>query len=273
MVATAHDERLMTGGCHTTLGCGNYLAGCKMCPQSRVPAIAQRPALRLHETLIEIEATIVAPSSWLRSRLLRSFEGTAVTIHEIPNCLDTKIFHPPETQRTGEITLGVVTGKADGLLQASLDALVCLLGPDRAGRILLHVAGRESPPSWPGPVLHAGYLQTETERAEFFRACDMVVAPTHADNFPNINLEATLSGAAVATCDVGGSGEVVRSTSRGVAVDGSAVAMARGSAELLASVAELRRSSWTAWTAAKDLYGYEPVARQYAAVYEAVTAG
>jgi len=112
VVATAHDERLMTGGCHTTLGCDNYLAGCRTCPQSRVPAIAQRPALRLHETLIECGATIVAPSSWMSSRLLRRFEGTAVGIYEIPNCLDTNIFHPPKTLRAGEITLGAMTGKA-----------------------------------------------------------------------------------------------------------------------------------------------------------------
>ena len=273
VVATAHDERLMTGGCHTTLGCDNYLAGCRTCPQSRVHDIAQRPALRLHKTLIKSEATIVAPSSWLRSRLLRRFEGTAVTIHGIPNCLDTNVFHPPKTPRTGEITLGAMTGKADELLQASLDELAVLLGSESAQRITLRVAGPSSPPFWPGPVLSTGYVGTDAERADFFRACDISLAPTHADNFPNVNLESTLSGAAVLTCDVGGSGEVVRATGRGVAVNKSAEAMARGAAELLASVDELRGSAWTAWAGAKDLYGYDPVARAYSAVYTAATGG
>jgi glycosyltransferase involved in cell wall biosynthesis len=273
LVATAHDERLMTGGCHTTLGCDSYLTGCRMCPQSRIHSVAQRPALRLHETLIESEATIVAPSAWLSSRLLRRFEGTAVTICEIPNGLDANIFHPPTTLRAGEITLGAMTGKADELLQASLDELAALLGFERAQRISLRVAGLAGPPSWPGPVVPLGYLRTDAERANFFRSCDISVAPTHADNFPNVNLESTFSGAAVLTCDVGGSGEVVRATGRGVAVDASAQAMAHGAAELLASIDELRRSAWTAWAAAKDLYGYGPVAREYSAVYAAVTGG
>lgn len=272
VVATAHDERIMTGGCHTTLGCDNYLEDCAHCPQSRMSKVARSPALRLHRSLIKNLVTVVSPSSWLYRRLLRRFKGTAVTVHEVPNCLDTDVFHPPHVERAGGITLGVMTGKANDLLQGSLNELVELLGVVAAERIALRVAGRASPPAWPGPVSHEGYLRSDAERADFFRACDIAIAPTHADNFPNVNLEAILSGAAVLTCDVGGSGEVIRATGRGIAVDGSALAMARGAAGLLASVDEMRKSAWVVWAAAKDDYGYETVAGKHVALYETVIA-
>ena len=235
--------------------------------------IAHRPALRLHTALAESGVTVVSPSSWLYRRLLRRFEGTAVMVPEVPNCIDSDVFHPPHVQRAGGITLGVMTGKANDLLQGSLNELVVLIGVVAAERIELRVAGRASPPAWPGPVSHEGYLRSDAERADFFRACDIAIAPTHADNFPNVNLEAILSGAAVLTCDVGGSGEVIRATGRGIAVDGSALAMAHGAAGLLASVDEMRRSAWVVWAATKDAYGYETVAGKHLALYETVIAG
>ena len=32
LVFTLHDERLLTGGCHMTLGCNRFLTGCRECP-------------------------------------------------------------------------------------------------------------------------------------------------------------------------------------------------------------------------------------------------
>lgn len=269
LVATAHDERIMTGGCHTALGCDRYLAGCPQCPQSRIGAIAHRPAVRLHQKLVVARVAVVAPSSWLSRRLAARFEGTPVAVHEIPNCLDTEVFSPTEVEKTREASIGIIPGKADELLQATLDELASLLGSERVGRITLRVAGLAPAPSWPGLVVRHGLLRSETARADFFRACDVALLPTHADNFPNVNLEATLCGAAVLTCDVGGSGEVVRATGRGLTLDESPRELAEGAVKLLSSTGELRNGARGAWATAKDLYGNEPVAWRYKAVYDA----
>ena len=193
-------------------------------------------------------------------------------ISHVPNCLNPTVFHPLDAPRSGHVVVGVMTGKAPQLLRGALDVMAARLGQAQCRNVTFQVAGPMELPNWPGPVEQHGYLRTEQDRADFWRSCDIAIAPTYADNFPNVNLEAIFSGAAPVTCDVGGAGEAIRATGRGEAVESSPNALAQAVIDLTEVLPELRESAWDSWTAAGELYSYESVVPRFNELYEAVTA-
>lgn len=268
VVFTAHDERLLTGGCHLTLGCAAYLENCPSCPQARVARVAAQPSLHLNQGLTNLRSSLVAPSAWLAGRLRSRLPARSSTVHHIPNCLDGSVFHPPRELRQGSPVLGVVTGKADRLISSSLAALADLVARGLAPDPIVHSAGTGNQLTWPGKSVNFGVLTSEAQRAEFWRSCDVTLAATYGDNFPNVNLEAIFSGAVVVTCRVGGAAEAIEATERGLAVPGRPQDLAEAMAVSLRAVGESRETAWEAWTDAQNLYGGDSVAGRYRAVYE-----
>jgi len=70
LVFTMHDARLVTGGCHVTLGCKNFENSCGRCPASKVDPIVRlsRHLQVLNFSKIQNYA-LVFPSEWLRQEL------------------------------------------------------------------------------------------------------------------------------------------------------------------------------------------------------------
>jgi glycosyltransferase involved in cell wall biosynthesis len=268
VVFTAHDERLLTGGCHLTLGCAAYLVNCPSCPQARVPRVAAQPSLRLNQGLTQLRSSLVAPSAWLAGRLRTRLPARCGDVYHIPNCLDGNAFHPPSELRQGAPVLGVVTGKADDLISTSLTALAELVARGLAPETIVHFAGPGNQPTWPGESVSFGVLTSEAQRADFWRSCDVTLAATYGDNFPNVNLEAIFSGAVVVTCHVGGAAEAIETTDRGLAVPGRPQELAEAMAVSLRSVSQSRETAWEAWKDAQILYGGASIAGRYREVYE-----
>ena len=50
-------------------------------------------------------------------------------------------------------------------------------------------------------------VSSQTELAQIYTAADVLINPTHQDNYPTVNLEARACGTPVVTYDVGGSPE------------------------------------------------------------------
>lgn len=265
VVATAHDERMMTGGCHTTLGCDEFLRGCQECPQSRLPRIARRPARDLFAQVGAHPIDIVAPSQWLTDRIQERYARTPARVHHIPNCLDAEVFRP--LPRIGPAALGVMLGKASDLVSDVLGQLIRELAQRGQDVPLLRVAGAGARPEWPGKTDDVGYLTTEHARAQFWQAVDIAFVPTWADNFPNTNLEAIFSGAIPVTSRVGGAGEAINQLGVGAAVEPNASSLAEALSIQLRVVNQSRESAEDRWILARRIYGQDVIARQYARLY------
>ncbi len=270
LVLTAHDERIITGGCHSTLGCSRCFEGCDVCPQSYIRKVARRPADVLHNRLANSRLEIVAPSYWLTERIRRRFQpsGRENQVRRIPNCLDPLIFAAQPARRDRAASVGIMLGKAPQLLDATLRELETLLGPQDASNVTLNFAGQGQRPSWNGPQRNFGYLSTEQERAAFWQQCDIALAPTLADNFPNVNLEALFTGVFPVTCRVGGAPEALSEVGFGAAVVLDPAALAIAVATALESIDSVREASVGAAERCNSLYGPTPVAREYLSVYE-----
>ncbi len=265
VVATAHDERIMTGGCHTTLGCDEFLRGCRKCPQSRLPGIARRPARDLFAQVGAHPIDIVAPSQWLTDRMQERYARTHTRVHRIPNCLDAEVFRP--LPRSGPAAIGVMLGKASDLVSDVLGQLIRKLAQRGQDFPLLRVAGAGARPEWPGKMDDVGYLTTEHARAQFWQAVDIAFVPTWADNFPNTSLEAIFSGAIPVTSRVGGAGEAIDQMGVGAAVEPNASSLAEALCIQLRVVNQSRESAEDRWTIARRIYGQDVIARQYARLY------
>jgi glycosyltransferase involved in cell wall biosynthesis len=229
VVITMHDMNPLTGGCHYTMGCGEYLEKCGRCPQLQSTsnddlsrAIWNRK-LRMYELLASRKVHYVANSRWLarlagESSLLRSRPITAI------NCgVDTRIFRPLDRTFARQV-LGI-----------PLDSRVVMFAADsvenerKGGRYLydalagikmplyLVTAGAGYPPSGlKFKSLHLGNLDCENLLALAYNAADVFVIPSTQEAFGQTALEASACGVAVAGFNAGGIAEIIADGETGV---------------------------------------------------------
>ena len=274
VVATLHDQRLMTGGCHYTLDC-QQIRDCMACPQSRLPRLSSthHRAAALRRQVSESRAGLVAPSMWLTSFARTVFPSPYNDTVTIPNCIPGHIFSPKHRKEARriheadehEIVIAMIAGKAPELTGQTLRALGASLHPRQASRVRLMIAG-DSAPVAKYPMFHqthVGHLASEIERARFWASADIALAPTTADNFPNVVLEAMASGVPMVTPRVGGAGEALKSGG-GIATDPDSPEALSAAVATLICQEDLRDAlGRRARAIALDSYSYRRIGERY----------
>jgi len=232
-VITMHDAWLLTGHCAQPLDCQRWVDGCGLCPDIgryvpiRVDRSAENRKIKL-DALRSSRAALVAPSQWLlamaeRSGLLASDRVSRV----IPNAVDVAVFKPgdkaqarrelglPSHKRIvlivskdvrtnpykGFSTLSEAVGRLPDSLKADLIVLAVGDGGRQSDRGISGEDGIE--------VIGIPFVGDEALMAQYYRAADVLVQPSSADNFPLVLLEAMASGTPVIASDVGGIPEIV----------------------------------------------------------------
>ena len=219
---TLHDCWAFTGHCayFTMARCEQWRTECRKCSgyQKRSypkTLLGARTGANFHEKKAAFcdvrNLELITPSKWLADLVGESFlrEYPVSVVH---NTVDTKMFHPVESdykQRHGlqkrYIVLGVAVGweKTKGL--QDMLALRELLSP-RYVMILVGVPKRVIP-GLPQGVIAYERTANQEKLIELYSAADVLVNPTHQDNYPTVNLEARACGTPVVTYNVGGSPE------------------------------------------------------------------
>jgi glycosyltransferase involved in cell wall biosynthesis len=271
IVATMHDERLLTGGCHYTLNCPEVLNDCVVCPQSRLPrwSWTRERRVKIRESLGESNTLLICPSEWLQGRVmaLGLMEGNSCEM--IPNCVSpalleaATISHPP-----GRVAIGFVIGKAPRLLQGVLDELVRLLGPTQAAGVDILGAGDGPMPAWDGGrAVRVGRIDTDSARSEFWDRVDVGLFVTTSDNFPNTILEGLARGVPQVVPAIGGTPEAVQATGGGVVCAPDARAVAEGVVRLLEDTALREAKSVAAREGVRQFYAPSRIAEAYVRAY------
>lgn len=271
IVATLHDERLLTSGCHCTLGCDRFTADCRPCPQSRVPmGLGMNRQSLLRQLSRESRFSIITPSRWM-ARQARTAGFPVERIAHIPNPIDPAIFPLKDSsvRKPGKrLVVGWLPGKLEDpfwesvrianahLRQAGSSSLVEVLTPS--------VSGPDDV-----PITLVPPPETESDRAEFWSAADLGVSMTSADNFPNVVLEALAVGTPFIISDVGGAGEAVRETAGGSVVDEpTPEAFAHEIIRAAEAYSEWKAAGLSGARGVRDMYSPSRIGLLYASHYE-----
>ncbi len=218
-------------------------------------------------------AAVVSPVSHDMAKRIEALTG-ATKLRPVPNPVDTNLFVPATRERSDEIRLlsvGNLTAiKGHGVL---IDAMPRLLDSHPAVRL---------------DVVGDGELRDDLERrarehgvgsrvrfhgrverhrvAEMMRSADVLVLPSLWENLPCVLLEAMSTGLPVVASRVGGTGEIVDSSSGRLVEPDSDAALADGIAQVIDD--RDRFNPEAMHRLADDRYGYAAVARIWTDVYE-----
>ena len=205
LLFTLHDMRLLTGGCHYSLTCKNYLEGCNSCPflPTVLRALPPKNLTDLRELLIEYSEQIelVCPSAWLQALAIESNILPSGSIHFIPNVHNStnlKSGSNLEIKRKdlGAIEIGI----------ASLDTSSPLKGGIFISELMGIASGRRLPIKF---VFLSDYDSRGKSQDNFWADIDYLMVASIADNSPNVIHEAKIWQVPVIATKVGGITELL----------------------------------------------------------------
>lgn len=277
LALTAHDCRLLTGGCVYPLDCPGLAAGCPdPCPRNF--AHSAFVFARTRELAAAVRPVIASPSAWLGRQLRRAWPEISVKV--IPNGVES---WPQTGREAARASLGLARearllvflahgGKAaaykgGGRFEALWRAIKArepltvgiMMGGDAAGR--------------QGDLIEMPYLEGES-LARVLQAGDALVYPSLADNHPLVILEAMTAGLPVAAYAVGGIGEQIVSGEHGLlCAPGDEAGLVEAAVRLLTDRALARRLADAAARRQARHFTLARMAADYARLYAATLAG
>ncbi len=222
VVWTLRDMWPFTGGCHYSLDCERFQAGCGRCPQlgSKREHDLTRLVLRNKQRSLPTNTRIVGISHWLSDCAKRSVMFRKASVTTISNNVDTELFSPVE-KRLARQALGlkdtdriVLIGaqnisafyKGFELFLEALPRLTTIRGE-------LHVVsfGRSDGVSEvPGiRMTSLGYLSDAADLRQAYSAADVFVAPSRMDAFGKTLAEAMSCATPVVCFDATGPKDIV----------------------------------------------------------------
>jgi len=229
-----HDMWSITGGCHYSFNCENYITGCKTCPvftakpNSNLAAIGIEKKMALYSRFSNL--FFVSPSRWLYNCAKEALLTKDKPVFYIPNALDVSVYKPLDKNTAKHIlnissdesviAFGAVSidSKRKGwpYLQNALEMLKKDTGSEKV-TILIFGSNynREIADAIPFKTRFMGYLNDEYSTALAYNASDVFIVPSLADNQPTTVQESLSCGTAVVGFDIGGIPDMIRHKENG----------------------------------------------------------
>jgi glycosyltransferase involved in cell wall biosynthesis len=213
LVFSMHDERLLTGGCHVSLGCEKFIQNCKDCPALLIGrSLISRGKAEIKEVLSQLPSfSVITPSLWMKEQWGLAYPNLVKLSQQIPNIIE----HPKETTIGFDQNrlLEVVFISAN--LTAPVKGLSNLLGAiaksDLSSRVKVNLVGQGDLKSLPKnlKIQHFGELASQ-EVYKVMAKSNLLVVPSFSENSPNVIAEAQLLGLPVLASNVGGISELIQ---------------------------------------------------------------
>ena len=221
LVFTLHDERLLTGGCHNTLGCILNNNGCQKCPATSFMRQSVESDYLQKANLFKLlpRYAIVAPSDWLAKKATESnLFATAHQLTKIVNIIDSN-FESLSTDTKFQ------NGEEFKILFIAADITVKLKGFQILRKAFEDLAKQSKNIKYNLTAVGAPNDETivvdsnatiiykkpmgQAELRELINQSSILVVPSLADNAPNIIAESQLVGTIVVASNVGGIPEMI----------------------------------------------------------------
>ena len=289
IVWTLHDQWLLTGGCHYTSGCDEYLKECLNCPQlahdeKHLPHFFLD---KKRELIREMNPVIVTPSNWL-ANIVKGISGLRdMRVEVIPNAIDTALYTniPKETARKrlnlpldGFYLLFSVNNafeKRKGIRHLISALQYCMEDPIffnkvTTGEVKLICFG--DPGTWINdmqiPLISLGKIQSERDLCTVYSAADVFLLPSMEDNLPNVVIEAMSCGTPAIAFDIGGIPDMIQHGVNGYIVKkGSESEYARVILDLVNDPEDGARMSQNCRTIALEKFSLDIQAKRYLGLY------
>lgn len=221
VIFVAHDARLVTGGCHVTLGCRNFEFGCKQCPASRIGGISSYAKQNLDSMVASLgRYAVITPSEWLLNEMK---DSPIIKKAEVSSSISNPVQVQPirieseQKKSTNSYKILFIAASLNSRykgLRIFLNSLVEIPQDSLLGiNLEIEIIGKgkfEFPPNLPAGIqfnVHGELLLSDVHK--FMRASDLLVVPSLSENFPGVISEAQLLGCRVAASNVGGIPEMI----------------------------------------------------------------
>lgn len=224
VVFTAHDERLLTGGCHITFGCGQYTQNCPNCPQVKFgTGLISRSAEISHNFLSKSKSySIIAPSLWLSEKFeSASFINPATQIKTIPNIIPLDQ-EPNHTKSKDQVLKFLFVTASSASSNKGLNEVVAVIKQLSAIKsdlkIDLEIAGVKSlhaEKTLPNFTFKCLGILSEAQMKAVYSRSDVLIVASKSENSPNVIPEAQLQDVLVIARAVGGIPEIIQNGENG----------------------------------------------------------
>lgn len=210
-----HDERMLTGGCHFTLGCERYESGCDKCPATllkrRMISNSKNDLTEIFN--LEIPYGLLFPSNWLKNKFANSpiYIG-ATSVFVSTNPIDEATIASIQTQKNRMISCVIsdLNAKVKGF-DEFLNAIKLLRA--RGNQIEIKVVGGNATKN---QIRLSRELNVELlgrmsniETLKVIGSADLLVVPSHSENLPTVILEAQSLGTCVLATNIPGCKELI----------------------------------------------------------------
>lgn len=276
-----------TGGCHYSGDCRGYEGRCGRCPQLGgvlTHDLSRWVWHRKHRWWKNRPFTVISPSAWMAASARSSSLFREARIEVIPGGVNVGIFKkidrqvarsilqlPPEAPLIlfGAFDAWGDRRKGGHFLKEALEIMSCKLSVPKLPQLVIFGSWQKPEiPQWDAPVHVMGRLQDEPTLALLYNACEVFVAPSVQDNFPNTVLEALACGTPCVAFRTSGLPELIAHERQGyLARPFDPYDLARGIAWVLEDEDRQRRLSQQAREKAVQEFSLEEIAKRYLALY------
>jgi glycosyltransferase involved in cell wall biosynthesis len=287
-VWTLHDIWGFTGHCAYSFDCSRWRHGCGECPYLGAYPETFKDATRLEWKLkawsfSRSKLQIICPTDAMEAQVANSLL-CGLSRHRINNGIDVEMFSPGNRALLRDRlaiprdAFVVLVGAYDlRYAHKGLDLAIQSLnqmpshGPAPIHVLLLGHGGSEIAARIVAPCTSAGFVADDAEKADIYRAADVLLYPSRADSFGLVALESIASGTPVVASRLPGLDEVVRPGSSGLLCEiGDVAGFTRALVELRENSARLGELSRTARLHAISNYSQHAHIDQHCALYDRV---
>jgi glycosyltransferase involved in cell wall biosynthesis len=224
VVWTMHDLWPASSICHLSMGCRRFLSGCHHCqylPNGGSDSdLSAKVWKRKQKMLAAGNISFVACSRWLEGEAKSSALLKGMTVSNIPNPIDTRVYCPgsqaearnheqlPVDKRLLLCVCQRLTTPNKGMHHfVEACQLLAKQHPEMVattGVVLLGSHAEEIAAQLPFTTYPIGYVADEHRIVRLYRAADVFVLPSLSENLPNTIMEAMACGVPSVAFRVGG---------------------------------------------------------------------
>lgn len=236
-----HDARWMTGGCHFTINCNQYLNGCRKCPATITKKkFVQRAFSETERLFLNADKYgVIFPSKWL----MNNFRSSSISKH---STINSYITNPQEKIQSNSIAIT----KKDGIVCVISDLSATVKGFD----LFLHavselrisgynqsikVVGANATHAQLSLASNLGIemlgRKTNIETVEIIQNSQLLVVPSLSENAPTVILEAQSSRTCVLATRIPGNLELIHEGKTGLICEPTAEGIFAGISAFLRS--------------------------------------
>ena len=271
-----HDMFPITGGCHHSLGCNEYINSCMNCPlinNDRNKSIASKQLkAKIHSWTSYSNLQFIAPSEWLGDCIKQSRIAQSHQVHVIPNLINIKVYHPVKADL--KPLLGLDSAKKTIMFSAAtyssvykgsryMHDFLSMLDPLKYEALAIGLVNEDFQKDLNIRIVSTGYLNDDLSMVVAYNCCDVFVISSVAENYPNVLLEAMACGKPCVGFPVGGISDLIKDKLSGCLTTGLDSKELRDGVEYVFSSPEIYNSlSCGALSVAKS-NAYENIQKLY----------